>query len=528
MRKYPKKYPGKRLWFILVLLLSIPLFFPGRAAAQQPPATGESSAWIIPIRGDIQPSMAAFVRREARRALSQGAEYLIFEIDTFGGRVDSALQITSFITSIRNARTIAWVNSGEETLGVSWSAGALIAFACQEIFMSPGTSIGAAAPVMASPDGTADAAGEKSVAAIRTQMAALAERNGHPTGLALAMVDFDVELWEVTVDGRITALTITELERLERERRSVIERGEIISPVGKLLSLTAGEAQRYGLATLVEDRDELFTMLRVTGEVTESVPTAADSIISLLTSGPVQALLILIGLVMIFMEVQSPGFGIPGVIAIIAFLLVFGASALLGRVGSLEILLFLLGIGLLAVEIFALPGFGIVGILGFLVIGLSLMLSMQDFVIPRFEWEWELMGRNALVVFSSLLASVMGIAVIALLGPKVRMFDRIMLKTQITGTAGGPDPDSPAARAYEASRPTGSVTSSFDLAMEDEEVIASLVGKKGTTDSILRPAGRAIIDNRTYTVEADGEFVEENMDIIVSRVRGNRIIVRSI
>ena len=514
----------KYSWLILALIICSPFFIPVRVAAQQPPGT-DGGAWIIPIRGDIQPSLAAFVRREGRRAMSQGAEYIIFEIDTFGGRVDSALQITSFITSIRDARTIAWINSGEETLGVSWSAGALIAFACDNIYMSPGTSIGAAAPVMAGPGGATDA-GEKMVAAIRSQMAALAERNGHPVGLALAMVDFDVELWEVTMNGEITALTLTELERLEREGNSVIERGEIISPTGKLLSLSSGEAQRYGLATLVDDQSALLASLGVTGQVTESAPTAADSLISFLTSGPVQGILILLGLVMIFMEIQSPGFGIPGMVGVIAFLLVFGSSALLGRVGSLEILLFLIGIGLLAVELFVLPGFGVVGVSGIIVIGLSLMLSMQDFVIPNLDWEWALFGRNAMVVFAALLASVVGIAIVALTGPKIRMFNVLTLKTQITGTAGGPDPDSPAARAYAATRPVTSNLADFDLALEDEEVFASLVGKTGVADSVLRPAGKALIEGRIFAVEADNEFIDADASIMVTRVRGNRIIVR--
>ncbi|MDR3336250.1 MAG: hypothetical protein LBT16_03500, partial [Treponema sp.] len=94
------------------------------------PAGKSGKTWIIPVQGDIEPSLTAFVRREGRKALAGGAEYIIFEIDTFGGRVDSALQITSFITSIKNAHTIAWVNSGDSSMGVSWSAGALIALAC--------------------------------------------------------------------------------------------------------------------------------------------------------------------------------------------------------------------------------------------------------------------------------------------------------------------------------------------------------------------------------------------------------------
>jgi membrane-bound serine protease (ClpP class) len=192
----------------------------------------------------------------------------------------------------------------------------------------------------------------------------------------------------------------------------------------------------------------------------------------------------------------------------------------LGRVGSLEIILLLAGLGLLAVELFILPGFGIIGILGILLIGLSLVLSMQDFVIPRFDWEWGLLGRNVLVVFTGLLAAITGIAIIALLGPRIKIFDRIMLKAQITGTAGGPDPDSEVGKTVKIA--------SSGLALEDEENLAALVGKTGTADSVLRPSGRAIFDGKVYTVEADGEYVDTGKGIVVTRVRGNRIIVRRV
>jgi len=527
MSSKAKKYPGQ---IIIFLFFTGILIFPALLAAQPAVTRERGKAWIIPIRGDIEPSLTAFVRREARKALSQGTEYLIFEIDTFGGRVDSALQITSFIMSVKNARTVAWVKNSESSMGVSWSAGALIAFSCTDIYMAPGTSMGAAAPVTAGPGGLTEGAGEKTVAAVRSQMAALAERNGHPIGLALAMVDYDVELWEVQENGKTRVLTLAELERLERDTggsTSNIERMGIISQEGKLLSLTAGEALRYGLAAgLAENQEELLSSLGIKGEITESSPSIADSIISFLTSGVIQAILIIIGLVMIFLEIQSPGFGIPGITAVIAFLVVFGSSALLGRVGSLEIILFLAGLGCLAAEIFVIPGFGVVGILGFIFIGLSLILSMQDFVIPRFDWEWSILGRNFLVVFAGLIASISGIAVIALLGPKTRIFDRLTLKAAITGTAGGPDPDSPAGKAI-AGNVAGN-TGNSGFAPEDEENYAALVGKTGTTDSVLRPSGKAIFDDKVYTVEADGEFVGEGRGVIVTRVRGNRIIVRRV
>ncbi|MDR2701704.1 MAG: nodulation protein NfeD [Spirochaetaceae bacterium] len=506
----------RSFFWLIPVLLALPLFadeIPETGGASA--GSGDAAAWIIPIEGDIEPSMVTFVRREARRALDGGADFLVFEIDTFGGRVDSALQITSFIMSIKKAKTVAWVRNGESSMGVSWSAGALIALSCSQIYMANGTSIGAAAPVTIGADGHTEGTGEKTVAAVRSQIAAVAEKNGHPTGIALAMADYDVELWETEADGVIKVLTLQELERLESLRPGQegavkeLRRVGIISPAGKLLSLTAGEAYRYGLTRgLADDREELLAMLGAGAVLEESAPSAWDSIISFLVSGPVQGVLILIGLIMIFLEIQSPGFGIPGTVAILCFVLVFGSSFMLGRVGSLEIILFVLGLGLLAVEVFLIPGFGVVGISGIILIAFSLIFSMQDFVVPNFEWEWTLMGRNAIVVCTGLLAAITGIAVIALLGPKTRMFDRLMLKTQIDQTAsdgGGWQND-------------GGVESDY----------AALTGKTGTTVTTLHPIGKADIEGATYQVESDGSFVEPGKEVKVVKVQGNNIFVRSV
>ena len=498
------------------MLLILPVLFADETPASPETQTNSgAAAWVIPIEGDIMPSMVTFVRREARRALDNGAKFLIFEIDTFGGRVDSALQITSFIMSIKDVTTVAWVRNTETGMGVSWSAGALIALSCSQIYMANGTSIGAAAVVTVGPDGSAEGAGEKQTAAVRSQIAALAEKNGYPSGIALAMVDYDIELWEVEIDGVINVLTIQELERQEALRPGQagaprqIKRIGIISPVGKLLSLTAGEAYRYGLTNgLADDRRELLDLLGVATVLEESAPSTWDSIIAFLVSGPVQGALILLGLVLLFLELQSPGFGIPGTIAIVCFILVFGASFLLGRVGSLEIILFILGIGLLAVEIFLLPGFGIIGISGILVIGISLVLSMQDFVIPRFAYEWTIMGRNVIVVLAGLLTGVVGIATIALLSPKTNMFSFLMLKTQIDQNAsegGGWQND-------------GGVQSDY----------AKLLGKTGKTLTILRTSGKAEIEGEIYQVETDGSFVDAEEEIKVFKIQGNNIIVRRI
>jgi membrane-bound serine protease (ClpP class) len=161
----------------------------------------------------------------------------------------------------------------------------------------------------------------------------------------------------------------------------------------------------------------------------------------------------------------------------------------------------------------------VIGVSGIILIGLSLVFSMQDFAIPRFDWEWELLGRNALVVFTSLIGATLGIAILALFGPKIILFDRLMLKAQITGTSGGIDPDFAEGKALAAD-------SSYSY--EDDENYSVLVGKHGTADSVLRPSGRAMIDGKSYSVDADNEFVDAGSEIVVTRVRGNRITVKKV
>ena len=484
---------------ILALLVTIGT---GAAAAEG------SSVYAIPIQGDIESSTAVFVRRNAEAALREGAQVLIFDIDTFGGRVDAALRISSYIGSIRKARTVAFVRSGPDSMGVSWSAGALIAFSCSSIYMAPGTSIGAAAPVIMGADGQSQGAGEKTVSAVRSQMAALAEKNGHPPLLALAMVDADVELYELDEDGELKIATAEETAALEKSRPGKITRVKTISAKGKLLSLTAGEAERYGLsAGTASDMEALAGLLGAAGAVHEKTPSAADRVVIFLSSGAIQSLLILVGLVALFLEINSPGFGIPGTVAIIAFFTLFGSNALMGTVGSLEIILFILGIALLTVEIFILPGFGVAGISGIVLIGAALIFSMQDFVVPSLPWEWDLMGRNFLTVFVGLLAAIAGIGVLALAGPRIKLFDRLTLKTRNEGTAAGALSTTQAA-AVDSSVPPNPLT-----------------GKLGTARTTLRPSGRAEIDGTSYSVETEGLFVEEGTPVKVLYVQGSRIVV---
>jgi membrane-bound serine protease (ClpP class) len=462
--------------------------------------------YFIPIQGEIDRSLVVFLRRSISRAKEEGARFIIFDINTFGGRVDSALQISTLIGSAEPAETIAFVTSGPETTGVSWSAGALISFACSSIYMSPGTSMGAAAPVTMGSEGPV-AASEKVVSAVRAQMAALAEKNGYSVAVAKAMVDLDIELREVFIDEQVTVVTGAELEAVKREAQREgrkFEEGMIVSPAGKLLTLTAKEMERYSVSSgTVESQEQLLETLSIPDAETVFLgESPADTAVGFITSAGFTTVLIIIGLVSLFIEITSPGFGVPGTIAIISFAVVFASYALLGTVGSIELILFILGLVSLILEIFIIPGFGVAGILGIVLIVASLVLSMQGFVVPSFEWEKELFRRNITVVGVGVVSSFITFSVLAYFLPQVRLFRGLTL-----GTVQTPD-------------------SGFTVQTREEST--QLLGKRGVAVTVLRPAGKAEIEGELVNVETDGEYVESGKTIEVIEVSGNRVIVRKV
>jgi membrane-bound serine protease (ClpP class) len=489
---------------LIYLVMTASLFFVIAFASGDTGPDEGKKVYFIPVHGEINRSLTIFVRRSIEKAEAGGGGYIVFDVDTFGGRVDSALQITTLIGSVDSAQTIAYVTTSPESTGVSWSAGALISFSCGRIYMSPGTSMGAAAPITMGPEGQ-QAASEKVVSAVRAQMAALAEKNGYPKDIARAMVDQDIELKEVFVDGKLRAADTEEISDIEREAKKqgqVVEIGKVISASGKLLTLTAMEMEKYGVSSgTISNRQDLLDKIGVSSDnMVILEESATDRVAGAMTGPAVTGILIMIGLVALFIEITSPGFGVPGTIAIICFAVVFSSYALLGTVGSLELILFVLGLVLLILEIFVIPGFGVAGISGIALIVASLVLSMQGFVIPSFEWQKNIFRRNLFVVGAGVVSSIAAFSVLAYSLPKLRLFSHLTLETSQTADAG------------------------YTVQSPDESSL--LVGKIGTAVTTLRPSGKAMFDDELMYVETEGEFAEAGVKVEIIEVSGNRIVVR--
>jgi len=503
---------GLLLPAFLVLMFTLPftLFAEGSDEEVLP-----AKVYVIPLREDVDRYLGVFLGRSLETAKKAGAELVIVEIDTFGGRVDTALEIASRIGSASWARTVAYVPADSGGRGVSWSAGALMAFSCSEIRMAPGTSMGAAAPVYQTSEGM-QAAGEKTVSAVRGQIAALAEKNGYPIGVALAMVDADIVLKEVVLDDVESLATAADIEEMERKGVE-FELGRTIIDTGKLLTLTAGEMERYGVSSgTVSTRDELISSLGFTLEDTVVLEKSrADSLITLLSGGALTSILLIAGLVALYLEITSPGFGIPGTIALVCFAVVFSISGLIGNLGPAEILMFIVGIILLLLEIFIIPGFGIAGIGGILLILGSFVFSRQNFYWPEFEWQRTIAWRNIGIVGIGVIGGIFSIGVIMAVLPRAGLFDRLVLK--------GPG-DSGYGGRFRSRKRKKSLEDGLEIP-DDEHVDSVLAGSTGIAVTDLRPVGKISIQNRVIVAETDGEYCDKGTTVVVQRVDGVKIVV---
>jgi membrane-bound serine protease (ClpP class) len=415
--------------------------------------------YVVPIEGIIDLGLAPFIQRVLDEAAEAGAAAVILEINTFGGRVDAAVQIRDALLRAR-VRTVAFVNKR------AISAGALISLAAEKLVMADGGTIGAATPVqMGQPGAAAQPVGEKTVSYVRKEFRATAESRKRPPLLAEAMVDPDVAI------------------------RGVIEKG-------KLLTLTTEEALK---AKLVDFRaDTMASVLEQLGlggaELRRASPNWAENLVRFLTHPVVSSLLITIGMLGIIIELRTPGFGIPGALGIASLSLFFWGHWLVQLAGWEELLLVAGGVLLLALEIFVIPGFGIAGALGIVAILGGLVLSLVG-AGDTAAFVLKAAGR---VVFSLLVALIASLVLLRFL-PRLPFGRRLILERGLA-----------AAQGY-ASAP---------------ESDAKWLGKKGRASSPLRPAGIAEIEGSRVDVVSDGELIEAGELVEVTRVDGNRVVVR--
>ena len=433
--------------FNIMFLLLIILGFASSVNAQK--------VYYGNIDGEIDLGMAPYVTRVVKEAEKNNADAIIFRINTFGGRLDAATQIKDAIIGT-NILTIAFINNR------AISAGSLISLSCKKIAMVPGSSIGASTVV----DQAGQKQSEKYQSYMRSEMRATAERNGRRTDIAQGMVDE-----RIVIPGIVDST--------------------------ELVTLTTDEALKYGIADVeVNNLKDVLKAFDLQGaEIVRVNENWAEEVVKFLNNAIVSSILIMIGFFGLIAEVKTPGWGVPGTVGLIALALFFGSSYVLDLASIMDILLFVLGLILLALEIFVIPGFGIAGIAGIILIFASLFLSLTPSG-PFFDFD--AISIAIIQLTGAIVAAFVLVLILAKLLPKSTRFNRLILADEERAEQG-----------------YVSYPSEKDL-----------VGQEGIALTTLRPAGTAEFNGKRYDVMADWEYIEQGSKIVVLRVEGVKVVVK--
>ncbi len=460
------------------------------------PSAWSQTLFIIPVHGPVEPGMAAFVKRSINTALAQDPDgVLVFSLDTFGGRVDAALDIVDAILAVPEGKTVSYVEKR------AISAGALIALAGDVLVMKTGSLMGDCAPMIQTSEGQKEV-GEKVQTVLRAQFRALAKQNGYPELLAESMVTKSMVVYRVSLDGKVQYMDQSGWDDLtQKQKKRVTEKKTLVSQ-GELLTMDDAEALALGFSRKsVQTLDQAVQYLGYSGYERRGLTESwSESLVRWLQ--PLLPFLMIIGMGALYTEIKAPGFGIPGIIGVLCLGLVFFNQSLVGLAQATEFLLLILGGLLILVELFVLPGFGIAGIAGILVLALSLVLAFQGFVLPDPElpWEGKLMLHNAaMVAGSGLAALVLSLATVRFVLPTVsRVVPGPYLETTL-------EEATTHVEAFDAIEP----------------------GQTGVALTPLRPSGKIRIKDENYHAQTRGEFIDANTPIQVEGVEQNHIIVRA-
>ncbi|MFN0051728.1 MAG: NfeD family protein [Planctomycetales bacterium] len=483
-----------------------------REAMRETHTVGEAPrARLIKIDNRIDAMLEQFVIRQIERAVGAGVNLLIFEIDSPGGGLMESLNLSNTIADLhdRKVRTVAYVPRQ------AFSGAAIIALGCDEIYLHPTALIGDAGPLEVRPGQPFERAPEKILSPLREALRMLAERKHRPPALAMSMSDKDLAVFEVTHrdTGRVSFMTDDEIHNSNGEwikGRQVPETGN-----EKLLTIDGRRAETLQLAEApVRDFAELKARLGVPpdAEVAVSTRTWLDGLIFTLNTPWATTLLFILGILCVYMEAHLPS-GLFGILACLCFGIFFWSRFLGGTAGWLEVVLFLLGVGCLAIEFFVLPGFGVFGISGAILCLVSLIMACQTFVIPASAGDVRILARSVGTLSGAVVGTVVLAALISRYLPSLPLFNEMILTP----------PGAEANLAEPRLRPDLLEGAMANPLLERDR---TLLGRHGVATTVLRPAGKARIDDELIDVISEGPFVSAGRQIEVVAVAGNRVVVR--
>lgn len=486
---------------------------PDESMREKLAASEAANVQLIKIDDMIEPIVDSFVRRQIDRSVAGGANMIIFQIESPGGFMFSGENLANAIADLedKNVRTIAYIP--EEALSMA----AVIAMACDEIYMHPDARIGDAELIQEKEAGW-DKVPEKIYSPFRARLRSLAKRKGRSPALLVAMNDPELPVFKVTNNetGRVAWMSEEEIA----EEPGKWTKGPRVKETGnnQLLTVDGERAHELDLAMApVNSLDDLKERVGIPPDV-KLVPvgrTWVDTLVFVLNTQLAMFLLVTLGIVFIYLELHFMS-GLLGILSAVCFGVFFWSRFLGGTAGYLELVLFAIGIGCILMEIFVIPGFGVFGVSGGLLVIASLVLAANTFS-SSVSTSQNLQNMGPAV---GTLAGAVVCVMVAAIGlnkflPKIPFLNQMILTPP---GLSDDDPDSP--RLNPEFTLAGSTAGASDL--------VGLVGDRGMAASTLRPAGKAQIGDRYLDVVSDGPYINAGTEIEVVSVRGNKVTVRAV
>ena len=451
---------------IFLFLFSLCLLFPAPSQAGDTlrPKNPRPIVFVLPIKEEIGPVSSRHLLEGLKKADELKSDYIILYLNTYGGAVDDADKMR---TAILNCKIpiYAFVDNNAA------SAGALIAISCDSIYMAPGANIGAATVV--GQDGKP--APEKYQSYMRSILRSTAEQNKRDPKIAEAMNDSRAYIPGVNDSGKVLTFTTSEAIKnhyCEGQAKNVEE-------VLKIAHVENYEMQTYEVSSI-------------------------GSIIDWLINPVISGFLIMIIVAGIYYEFQAPGTIFPIAASMLAALLYFAPHYLQGLAENWDILVFFVGLILLALELFVIPGFGIAGVLGILFIVLGLTLSLIKSVPTNFPVNLPEGGSFVPALGIVITSTVLSI------GLSFWLFGRFIKSSAFSKVS------------------VQSVISKEKGFMGVDMSSHNLVGKEGTAFTVLRPSGKAEIDGNVYDATAESGFIEQGEKIVVVKYETAQLFVRRV
>jgi membrane-bound serine protease (ClpP class) len=476
-----------------------------RESLQEPPLLDRVVAWQIPVRGEVNGALREQLQRRIDRALRKGANLLIFELHCHGGDTAVANSIANELFQVSKANpvvTVAYFTRDAQDTAT------YLAFGCDHIIMEQGARLGGFKQLLHGQP-------PEALKAIGDGLEELARQRHYRPALARAFVDsgvvslFRVEsakgarAWDVLTGRQMTEYRNTPVEARVKHWKIP---GEPIPLDSGFLNLDGEQARRLGLVSAeARDLNALYDAYGVkASEVQVAGQDWLDDLADFLRNEWVSFLLVMIGITCLILELKLPGVGLPGVVAALCFVLYFWShSQVAGQVTWLAILLFLLGLVLIGIEVFVLPGFGICGLSGIILMVGSLALAASGHW-PRSGAEWSDLSSRLMPIALGLVGAVVLAMLLGRYLPSIPFANRLLLRPEGDGETPGAEPD-PGQVAH-----------------------AALLGAIGVAATPLRPAGKVQFGDQFVDVLAEGSYIVPGTRVQVVEIEGNRIVVKPV